>query len=65
MEKAYLSLQQVLKEKEFGMKAKELNGMTKIMKMNMSKTKMITINIEMKIEICLILNLKKYKYYNC
>jgi len=49
--KAYSSHQQVLKEKEFGMKAKESNGMMKIMMKNTSKMiRKITMLIEMKID---------------
>jgi hypothetical protein len=52
MVKAYLSHQLALKEKEFGMKGKESNGMMKIMMMNTIKTiRKITMFIEMRIEI--------------
>ena len=52
MVKAYLSHQQALKEKEFGMKGKESNGMMKIMMINTSKTtiRKIMMLIEMRIE---------------
>jgi hypothetical protein len=51
MAKVYSSLQQALKEKEFGMKVKELNGMMKIMRNTRRMKKKITMHIEMKIEI--------------